>query len=1851
MARPRRGAAARVSYNEDEIESSASEEEEAEAEEEEEEEEQEAISSSSESEQEDSIEDDDDEEEEKPTSRRSARPQRAEAANAAAANTAAAVAAEHSDEYSSDGALVDSEEEEAAAAAAKPKAKAKAKAKAKGSGSMSIFSFAKKGVDMNAVGRSAPKPKPKPKPAAARRAASKRKVMESDGESDDSEAEAPPDLEQFRFGGAGAGALAAPAQTSRRAAPQPKRKKKPSPKGKYAEDSTDHSSDLDSEPESEEAVVECGGQRAQSCWGWRSCECPAGADTAAANDGASTKYVGQRIRRIFTTGRVCATVVSLVPKSRGSPQLWCVHHDAEGKSSADADDPEWDELEEHEITAGLDCYRLWKSDPVEFLIKWKSASFRAVEWVPRDWLYSDTHMKKIVREYREAYQADHHDGVDNVPKEYKRVQKVIGRKHADGVESHLVVWEGLSYNDATWEELQQTESSQCASWVNGDSSDESSSQDSVENAAGWDAVEKQSRAQMLSVALQLGRAIAWLPDSAGPSGYWPAEIIDLGSVADDSHRLALAMDHTEGMVLTRKLSIGTPCWTTPSDLLAFKAHRAEHAPAETQGRSTRRADLYGDAVKAADELFESLPDAVDEETEETVKNSSATEMVSEVAQESEVIEPAELPAEVAAEAASEAAEIQAEKDAQLQADLAKVAAFDARTVSAYKLVKSMGGSRGKAVVDAIKEPPQSKSGKTLKDYQLEGVNWVIHNWAKKKNCMIGDEMGLGKTAQTISIMKYLYTEKKQQGPFLIVAPKSTIPHWVREIEDWTDMVPIEYTGDKDARTKMREHEFFVDFHARPKFAKFNVIVTTYDILQIDNDHLKHLPWRFVCADEAHRLKDSKGKTRGMIDELDKDFLLLLTGTPVQNNVGELFTLLNLLDSEEFHNRNRSEFVEQYEEMKTSEGVEELSAILRARMLRRLKDDVFKHGEVGAKEETIIWVELTAKQKQMYRGLLDKKKGALTGKGDRYQKMGSITNLGMELRKLCNHPLLIENAEQDILSDVAADADHDHEIMIRHCGKMVLLDILLPKLRSEGHKVLIFSQMTRVLDILGDYMDLRGYPCERLDGSVHGDERQAAIDRFSDKEADSSKSFVFLLSTRAGGVGINLTAADTCIIYDSDWNPQNDLQAMARCHRIGQEKQVSVYRLVTKNCYEEGMFKKSLEKLTMDQLLLTAGGNSGGNDSEKKEVENLIKYGAYDIMKEDDETTEAFGAQGIDAILASNTEKLAHGEQHSSFSKATFTAGGEEEEESVDLNDPNFWDKVGGEKWKKADTDDSNAPRQKRGVTLQPKVYKPNYVDDDTDGSDCDYASDDDSQAAMRSRGAPSKESKVPSIKAWGQAERDRYRKSLMQLGRGRAADILVLHGEKKLKRSLPEAKAFERAMILALESHSSSGPDAAGKPAGGGNAAAAAASADAAPAVKLARLLAAEDELEAGTEVEYLAPAGGEYVAAHVVELKGDEEVTLKWDRPAQMAKSDVAVDELGHSTVPLGSLSHPPSKFATLQEKKFADYLEKASTRTKMRQQIEVMDLLQKRLAITLTGDGASRLVRTEALAAADHAACATKFFAHEQAGGPQAGGRRPIWLPSKEAWTRQHDWQLLVGMHRYGWDGVAEALEDKELGLGELFRSVEHQAHAKFLAGGDGAGSDKPAADQAEPSAMKIEPIEEASGASAAAAAASSAASAAGTSDAAAPDGLSPRSLLPKKKQVCDYVKKLLDWSENPPEIKTRPQKRAKQGAAAASATAGANTAASQPSKYFQRGPGTASVHSNPGAGKNQQQQQQRTGAPAGSKDAEKFGKIEVRIRCSVSHSLIVAHAACARFHIIGEFLRSDANSIGTGLSSVTT
>ena len=428
-------------------------------------------------------------------------------------------------------------------------------------------------------------------------------------------------------------------------------------------------------------------------------------------------------------------------------------------------------------------------------------------------------------------------------------------------------------------------------------------------------------------------------------------------------------------------------------------------------------------------------------------------------------------------------------------------------------------------------------------------------------------------------------------------------------------------------------------------------------------------------------------------------------TPIQNNMQELWTLLNFINPDTFDDLDV--FLEEYGDIKSKESVDKLHKSIRPYILRRLKEDVEK--SVPPKEETLIEVELTVLQKQYYRALYEKnlkflhrnKKSALDGP--------SINNLAMQLRKCCNHPFLLNGVEDDVKAKGTTTDDID--LLVNASGKLVLLDKLLPRLKTDGHRILLFSQFKIMLDIIEDYLQLRDFKFERIDGSITGMKRQAAIDRFQSKDNNSAreKPFIMLLSTRAGGVGINLTAADTCIIFDSDWNPQNDLQAQARCHRIGQTKNVKIYRLLTRKTYEMQMFHMSSMKMGLDQAVLQGIENSGGKDiMTKEEVEKLLKHGAYDIFKEDQDGTSEkesndFVSQDIDSILARRAKTVVHentGSKSSAaggtFSKASFkhtTSDGAAEAE-VDVDDPEFWTKVVGEV--KQDEEDEELGKRKRG---------------------------------------------------------------------------------------------------------------------------------------------------------------------------------------------------------------------------------------------------------------------------------------------------------------------------------------------------------------------------------------------------------------------------------------------------------------------------------------------------------------------------------------------------------------------------
>ncbi|CAM6096803.1 unnamed protein product [Calypogeia fissa] len=675
-----------------------------------------------------------------------------------------------------------------------------------------------------------------------------------------------------------------------------------------------------------------------------------------------------------------------------------------------------------------------------------------------------------------------------------------------------------------------------------------------------------------------------------------------------------------------------------------------------------------------------------------------------------------------------------------------------------------------------------KDGRSLRDYQEEGVSWLDDKWQNGVNCILADEMGLGKTIQSVAMMETLRLKHGIQGPFLVVAPVSTLGHWQREIESLTDMNCVVYSGNSDDREIIRDCEFKYDNDKKSSDVKFNVLLTSFEIMMKDQNKLIKISWQFVIVDEAHRLKSSVSKTTISLKQMGVPYggLLLLTGTPVQNNTKEIFSLLNVLDAEKFD--SEEDFLTKYGDLKNAEQVKDLQDnVLRPRLLRRMKEDVEK--SIPQKEETIVWVELTREQRVYYRAIYENAVGVLL-KGSQGNNIPSLRNVAMELRKVCNHPLLCDGIEDDLIAKHNSSKDRTdphivQKLLQNSSGKMVLVDKLLPMLKEAGNRVLIFSQFTMMLDLLEDYLNHKGYSYERIDGKIRGPERQAAIDRYSAKESDI---FVFLLSTRAGGLGITLTAADTCLIYDSDWNPQNDLQAMARCHRIGQTKDVRIYRLITRNTYEQKLFECSSRKYGLDEAIL---GNRLGADADVEQtvnIESLLKHGAYDMVKEDGDAASAeFNNENIHEILAHRTQKrLIGGRGTNTFSVATFTSQSEMDTEANDdrtqrleKGSEDFWQELLPEAYKASKTvveKVSLSPLGSRRKRAQIRIdYRENAKAVSDDEFQPGSSSGRDSQSDESSVSVQSDEDE--GITFWSEKEVKRLEDRLMVLGRNRSCQI------------------------------------------------------------------------------------------------------------------------------------------------------------------------------------------------------------------------------------------------------------------------------------------------------------------------------------------------------------------------------------------------------------------------------------------------------------------------------------------------
>ncbi|KAK7746356.1 chromatin remodeling complex Adenosinetriphosphatase [Cytospora paraplurivora] len=517
---------------------------------------------------------------------------------------------------------------------------------------------------------------------------------------------------------------------------------------------------------------------------------------------------------------------------------------------------------------------------------------------------------------------------------------------------------------------------------------------------------------------------------------------------------------------------------------------------------------------------------------------------------------------------------------------------------------------------------------TMRDYQVAGLNWLVSLHENGISGILADEMGLGKTLQTIAFLGYLRHIMGITGPHLIMVPKSTLDNWKREFAKWTPEVNVlVLQGAKEERQKLIQ-ERLIDKE------DFDVCITSYEMILREKSHLKKFAWEYIIIDEAHRIKNEESSLAQVIRLFNSRNRLLITGTPLQNNLHELWALLNFLlpdvfgDSEAFDEW----FSGQSQDQDTV--VQQLHRVLRPFLLRRVKADVEK--SLLPKKEVNLYVGMSEMQVKWYQKILEKDIDAVNGAGGKRESKTRLLNIVMQLRKCCNHPYLFEGAEPG--PPYTTD-----EHLIYNAGKMLVLDKLLKRLRAQGSRVLIFSQMSRLLDILEDYCVFRQYKYCRIDGSTAHEDRIAAIDDYN--KPDSEK-FVFLLTTRAGGLGINLTSADIVVLYDSDWNPQADLQAMDRAHRIGQTKQVVVYRFVTDNAIEEKVLERAAQKLRLDQLVIQQGRAqiAAKAAANKDELLSMIQHGAETVFQSKGAVGHAaeMGADmtddDIDAILSAGENR-------------------------------------------------------------------------------------------------------------------------------------------------------------------------------------------------------------------------------------------------------------------------------------------------------------------------------------------------------------------------------------------------------------------------------------------------------------------------------------------------------------------------------------------------------------------------------------------------------------------------------------
>lgn len=549
------------------------------------------------------------------------------------------------------------------------------------------------------------------------------------------------------------------------------------------------------------------------------------------------------------------------------------------------------------------------------------------------------------------------------------------------------------------------------------------------------------------------------------------------------------------------------------------------------------------------------------------------------------------------------------------------------------------------IAHAIKEEVTEQSsllvGGTLKEYQLHGIQWMVSLYNNRLNGILADEMGLGKTIQTLALIAHLMERKDNPGPYLIIVPLSTISNWELEFARWAPAIRVVvFKGDAKARKRLYEEVI--------EKKSFNVCLVTYEYVVRGKTFLKRIEWQHLIIDEGHRIKNHESRLSCVLhDHYRSRNRLLLTGTPLQNSLTELWALLNFLlpnvfkSAESFESWFAAPFAQmgvgnitatdQQAQLTEEESlliIRRLHQVLRPFLLRRMKADVLRMGEqLPEKQEHIVLCEMSAWQRHMYLKIVKSDRVLFTDRHGR-QRYDKLSNPAVQLRKCVNHPYLFF---QDHASRII-----DSPELWRASGKFDMLDSIITKLLRTDHRILIFNQMTKVVDLQERLLRYRNIAFYRLDGSTSTDDRKQMVNDFNNADSDVH---VFLLTTRAGGLGVNLQTADTVIIFDSDWNPSMDQQAQDRAHRIGQRREVLVLRMLTAKTIEEDVMERASFKRGLEKKIIRAGMfDEQSKDSERQAM--LRELLRVEGPVSDDENEDGLPTEEeINRLLARSEEEF------------------------------------------------------------------------------------------------------------------------------------------------------------------------------------------------------------------------------------------------------------------------------------------------------------------------------------------------------------------------------------------------------------------------------------------------------------------------------------------------------------------------------------------------------------------------------------------------------------------------------------